>query len=129
MILVVDDDPNMAETCSMLLEAHGYAVRVAFCGEEALSQIKVQQPQLLISDCCMPDLSGLELSKRLNAGQNGSPFPILLMSGSLQCRVAPGNSYDAFIKKPFLAEKLLGHVRELLDCKRLPSRESPRGTP
>ncbi|HEV2610014.1 MAG TPA: response regulator, partial [Noviherbaspirillum sp.] len=102
MILIVDDDPNMAENCSMLLETHGYTVRVAFSGEEALSQIRVHQPRLLISDCCMPDFSGLELSERLNSGPNGSLFPILLMSGSLQCRVAPGKSYDAFIKKPFL---------------------------
>jgi hypothetical protein len=36
------------------------------------------------------------------------------MSGSLQCRVAPGKSYDAFLRKPFLAEELLVEVRKLL---------------
>lgn len=127
MILIVDDDANMAENCSMLLEAHGYAVRVAFSGKEALSQIELQQPQLLISDCCMPDLSGLELSERLNAGPNGSSFPILLMSGSLRCRVAPGKRYDAFIKKPFLAENLLSQVHELLNNKLPSSSKSLRG--
>lgn len=129
MILIVDDDANMAENCSMLLEGHGYAVRVALSGKEALSQIELQQPQLLISDCCMPDLSGLELSERLNSQPNGSPFPILLMSGSLECRVALSKSYDAFIKKPFLAENLLSQVKMLLSDRPSSSRERVPGTP
>jgi CheY-like chemotaxis protein len=62
----------------------------------------------------MPDLTGLELSQRLHAEPDGYRLPILLMSGSLQCQVAPGKSYDAFIGKPFLAEKFLIEVRKLL---------------
>jgi DNA-binding response OmpR family regulator len=127
MILIVDDDTNLAENCSMFLENCGYDVSIALSGAEALSQIKARRPDLLISDCCMPDLSGLELSQRLNAGPNGSPFPILLMSGSLQCQVAVGKSYDAFIKKPFLAENLLGEVRKLLDGNFLSCREATQG--
>ena len=115
MILIVDDDPNLAENCSMFLETYGYEVNIALSGEDALSQIQARQPDLLISDCLMSELSGLELSQRLNAGPNGSSFPILLMSGSLQSQVAPGKSYDAFIKKPFLAENLLSEVRKMLD--------------
>jgi len=49
-------------------------------------------------------------------------FPILLMSGSLQGRVAGGTSYDAFLRKPFLAEDLVLEVRRLL-------REFARATP
>jgi CheY-like chemotaxis protein len=69
----------------------------------------------------------LELSQRLNAGPGGSSFPILLMSGSLQCQVAAGTSYDAFIKKPFLAENLLSEVRKLLDENFRTSREATQG--
>jgi two-component system chemotaxis response regulator CheY len=127
MILIVDDDPNMAENCSMFLETYGYEVNIALSGEEALSQIKARQPDLLISDCLMSDLTGLELSQRLNAGPSGSPFPILLMSGSLQSQVAPGTSYDAFIKKPFLAENLLSEVRKMLGGNFLSSREAAQG--
>ena len=119
MILIVDDDPALAENCSMLLESYGYEVSVAFSGMEALSRIKSSQPALLISDCCMPDLTGLELSQQLHAEPGGSQFPILLMSGSLQCQVAPGKSYDGFIKKPFMAETLLLEVRKLLGMKML----------
>lgn len=119
MILIVDDDSAMAENCSMLLESHGYQVRVALSGAEALAKIKALEPKLLISDCCMPDISGVELTRQLNAESGGSSFPILLMSGSLQCDVAPGNSYNAFIKKPFLAENLLLQIEKLLAIKAL----------
>jgi CheY-like chemotaxis protein len=114
MILIVDDDANLAENCSMYLESCGYDVSVALSGEDALSRIKAQQPELLISDCGMPELMGLQLTERLNARPGGSQFPILLMSGWLQCQVGPGKSYDAYIKKPFLAESLLSEVEKLL---------------
>lgn len=114
MILIADDDSDFAENCSMVLESFGYDVNVALSGQEALAKISQQQPELLISDCCMPDMGGIQLSQQLKARPLSLQFPVLLMSGSLQCRVAPGTSYDAFIKKPFLAEDLLAKVRKLL---------------
>lgn len=114
MILIVDDDSDLAETCSMMLEACGYKVRVALSAKEAMYQISTNPPELLISDCCMPEMTGLELSAQLRAVPLCYRFPILLMSGSLECDVALGKSYDAFIKKPFLAETLLAQVRILL---------------
>lgn len=115
MILIVDDDSNLAENCCMMLEAYGYKVAVASCGKDALAKIAECPPELLISDCCMPGLTGVELSEQLRVVPSSSWFPILLMSGSLQCTAAPGKSYEAFIKKPFLAEHLLIQVRKLLN--------------
>jgi CheY-like chemotaxis protein len=115
MILIADDDADFAENCSMLLESYGYDVNVALSGSEALARISARQPDLLISDCCMPDMGGLQLSEQLKARPADLHFPILLMSGSLQCRVAGGPSYDAFLRKPFLAEDLLLEVRTLLE--------------
>jgi CheY-like chemotaxis protein len=114
MILIADDDSDFAETCSMMLEAHGYDVNVVLSGSEALAEISDRQPDLLISDCCMPDIDGLQLSEQLKARPAEAHFPILLMSGSLQGRVARGTAYDAFLRKPFLAEDLLLEVRRLL---------------
>lgn len=115
MILIVDDDIALAENCSMMLESYGYEVSVAFSGSQAMSKIKSKQPALLICDCCMPDATGLELVQQINNEEFSVRFPVLLMSGSLQCEVAPGNSYNAFIKKPFLAERLLAEVKSLLE--------------
>jgi CheY-like chemotaxis protein len=114
MILIADDDADFAENCSMLLESYGYEVNVALSGADVLASIAARQPDLLISDCCMPDMSGLQLSQQVKAKPADLQFPILLMSGSLQCRVAGGPSYDAFLRKPFMAEDLLLEVRKLL---------------
>lgn len=116
MILIADDDSDFAENCSMMLEAHGYDVTVVPDGEQALAKIASCQPDLLLSDCCMPGMSGLELSEQLKARPADQAFPIILMSGSLQGRVAPGNSYDGFLRKPFMAEELLFEVRKLLEA-------------
>ncbi len=114
MILIVDDDPYLAEMCSMLLEACGYDVRVALSAQEGIAEVEACCPELLISDCCMSGMTGLELSQYFRSPPLGYRFPILLMSGSLGRDVAHGNSFDAFIAKPFLAETLLRHVRSLL---------------
>ena len=114
MILIADDDSDFAENCSMMLESHGYEVKVVPNGAQALDRISSRQPELLISDCSMPGMSGLELSTQLRTSAAAKDLPILLMSGSLQCQVAPGKSYDAFLRKPFLAEDLLLQVRKLL---------------
>lgn len=114
MILIVDDDSDFVENCSMVLESYGYDVSTALSASEALAKISDHQPDLLIADCQMPDISGVQLSEQLRTRPASERFPILLMSSSLRSRVAPGNSYDAFLKKPFLAEALLLEVRRLL---------------
>lgn len=114
MILIADDDPDFADTCSMMLEAYGYDVNVVANGAEALVRIGQRQPELLISDCCMPGIGGIELSQALRARPTDAQFPIILMSGSLRCQVAQGSSYDVFLRKPFSAEDLLGEVRRLV---------------
>ena len=114
MILIVDDDAGITETCSMLLEAHGFDVSVAASGAEALAKIDGAAHELVISDCAMPGMSGVELSEKLKADPTTAQLPILLMSGSQRCDIALGSDYDAFLRKPFLAENLLVVVRELL---------------
>ena len=114
MILIVDDDSDLAENCSMMLESHGYDVSVVLSASEALACIARREPELVISDCCMPGMGGLELSKQLKERPAEAQFPIMLMSGSLQCQVAGGPSYDGFLRKPFMAEELLLEVRRLL---------------
>lgn len=114
MILIVDDDVAMAENCSMFLETKGFDVCVAGSGAEALSRIFDNLPELVISDCSMPGMTGIELSKRLKDNPSTAALPIVLMSASLRCDAAPGSSYDSFLRKPFLAEKLLEEVQKLL---------------
>ena len=114
MILVVEDDVDLAETCSMVLETYHHQVEIAHSAEEALLKIAERKPDLLISDCVLPGRSGLELSALVRAGHSRNDLPILLMSGSLRRNVAEGDSYDGFINKPFLAEALMEQVGKLV---------------
>lgn len=114
MILIVDDDEAMAENCSMFLETKGFDVCVAGSGAEALARIFQHLPELVISDCSMPGMSGIEFSKCLKDNPSTADLPIVLMSASLRCDAAPGSSYDTFLRKPFLAENLLAEVQKLL---------------
>ena len=114
MILIVDDDANFAEHCSMLLTGYGYEVQVAGSGHQALDRIGFQTLDLLISDCSMPGMDGIELSRRVRALVTTCMAPILLMSGSRESDLGGCGSYDAFMRKPFLAEELLHKVRTLV---------------
>lgn len=114
MILIADDDIDFAENCSMMLESYGYDVILASNGLEALEKIREHQLDLLISDCVMPEMGGLQLSEEIKAKPFEDQFPVLLMSGSLKCKVAPGKSYEGFLHKPFLAEDFLREVRKLI---------------
>ena len=111
----------MAETCAMLLEAHGFDVHVAGSGAEAMSKMRDTVHELVISDCAMPGMTGVELSDRLKADPSTAHIPILLMSASLRCEVADSPSYESFIRKPFLAEKFLIEVRKLFKPAALPA--------
>ena len=114
MILIVDDDANFAEHCSMLLSGCGYEVQVADSGHQALDKIGFQFLDLLISDCSMPGMGGVELSRRVKARASTRMTPILLMSGARESDLGECCSYDAFMRKPFLAEELLHKVRTLV---------------
>lgn len=118
MIFIVDDDIAMAENCSMFLEGNGFEVTVAASGADALAHIDGATAELVISDCAMPGMSGTDLSASLRANPATAGCPILLMSASLRCDVAQGSDYDAFLRKPFMAEKLLAEVQALLDAAR-----------
>jgi CheY-like chemotaxis protein len=118
MILIVDDDVEMAENCSMFLEAEGFEVCVAASGGDALDQMKGIRPNLLISDFSMPGMTGAELRAELRLDPRMAGMPVLLMSGSMRCDVDGGDRCDGFLRKPFLAESLLAEVRKLLAAPR-----------
>ena len=65
-ILVTDDDPEMRKVITLVLESLGYQVSTATSGEDALTKIEEEKPDLLILDVFMPKMDGFEVCKRLN---------------------------------------------------------------
>jgi signal transduction histidine kinase/CheY-like chemotaxis protein len=117
MILVVDDDPNVRELTRMVLQEGGYEVMTASGSNDALRliQSKEHEVALVILDMSMPEMSGVELERRLAALQ--LPAKVLFVSGYDPESLAEGTDLaaGALLQKPFTRGDLLGRVRRLLN--------------
>lgn len=114
LILVVDDEPDIAETYAMLLDVYGYETVTANDPVEALALMSSRLPDLIISDCMMPNMDGVEFSVRVKANPDSRPIPIILMSGAPERNNLNNLSYEVFLRKPVLFEKLMPEIRRLL---------------
>lgn len=114
VILIVENDADLADTCASLLRLFGYEVEIASGAKSAMETMNVRLPQLLLADDSMPDMTGLQLCQSLRRGRDKAQFPIILMSARGRQIADPEQACDAFLCKPFRAETLIGEVRRLI---------------
>jgi CheY-like chemotaxis protein len=101
IILVVDDEAPVRDFLALVLEDLGHRVVAAMNGRHALAVAAEEHPDLVISDVMMPLMGGVELTRRLKAGEAGHrDLPVILMSAAGPA-AADGAGADAFIDKPF----------------------------
>jgi DNA-binding response OmpR family regulator len=105
VVLVADDERNIVEFLTDLLEDEGYDVVQAFDGEMALAEIGRTNPDLVIADVMMPRLDGLSLLHALE--EQGKAIPVILMSAA----VTPRSTSATFVPKPFDIETMLSVIR------------------
>jgi CheY-like chemotaxis protein len=111
-ILVVDDDPNILDVVSELLDMEGYRVTTAANGAEALRVVEQQLPSLVLLDMRMPVLDGWGFAKELRA--RGVTLPILVMTAAQNARVwAEEIGAQGYVAKPFEVPALLDAVEKL----------------
>ena len=121
-ILVVDDEPQLTRVLRRSLMAKGYDVRIAGDGEFALQTFHDWPPALVITDLAMPNLSGLELCRRLRATSD-VPIIVLSVRGEEQTKVqALDAGADDYVTKPFGMDELLARIRAAL--RRQPATDS-----
>jgi DNA-binding response OmpR family regulator len=116
-LLVVDDDPMMRDMETQILRLQGYTVLPAEGAAEALRLAREAAAiHLLITDFQMPDVDGLELTRRFRAVHPKTP--VLMVSGSLPSLRDGTEDLDRveFLAKPFAFNELLRKVRALLDA-------------
>jgi two-component system response regulator MprA len=114
-ILIVDDDPGIAESLSRALRREGYEIAVAVDGEAALEAVVDRAPDAIVLDVSMPKLDGLSVCRRLRAEGNRVPVLVLTARQSLGDRVAGLDAgADDYVVKPFALEELLARLRALL---------------
>src|SRR6188472_2866950 len=115
-ILVVDDERAVRESLRRALELEGYDVDLAEDGESALERLSgIAEADAVILDVLMPGIDGLEVCRRLRAGQNEVPVLMLTARAEIDSRVAGLDAgADDYLPKPFALAELLARLRALL---------------
>lgn len=113
-ILVVDDEAQITRVLKTTLSSHGYGIRTAADGEEALQIMKDWPPDLIMTDLRMPNMDGLELCRRVRA-QSRTPIIVLSVKGEEAIKVeALDAGADDYVTKPFSVNELLARIRATL---------------
>lgn len=114
-VLLAEDDRGVRESLERALRYEGFEVVTAADGRQALDRARSESPDLLVLDVMMPELDGLEVSRRLRSG--GSRLPILMLTARSEVsdRVAGLEAgADDYLVKPFALDELLARMRALL---------------
>ncbi len=114
-ILLIEDEVKLAQFIEMELTYEGYEVSISHDGLDGLTKARQSQPDLVILDWMMPELSGIEICRRLRATGNKVPIILVTAKDEISDRVAGLDAgADDYVVKPFSIEELLARVRSNL---------------
>jgi two-component system KDP operon response regulator KdpE len=114
LVLVVDDEPQIRRLLTVTLEANAYQVLAAATGQEGLALAAQHRPAVVVLDLGLPDLSGLEVLRRLREWSN-VPVVILSVQDAEADKVSALDSgADDYVTKPFNTAELLARLRVAL---------------
>jgi two-component system, OmpR family, KDP operon response regulator KdpE len=124
-ILVVDDEPQVLRSLRAALESHGYRVRSASTGPNALEECAAERPDVVLLDLALPGLDGVEVCRRL---RSWSRVPIVVLSARVhesEKVLALDAGADDYVTKPFGTEELLARIRAALRREQVRRDEAP----
>lgn len=121
-ILVVDDDPDLVESVTMILEKKHHDVIAAYGGVEGLEKARKERPDAIILDVMMPDKNGYEVCRELKADPQYRDIPILLLTAvaskisttTYTHRQGMETEADDYVDKPVEPTELVRLVERLL---------------
>jgi len=127
-ILVVDDDPDMRDAITIILESRGYQIVTAQDGLEALANLKAEKPDLMMLDLLMPKMDGFAVLKELQDARWSKyrEIPILVLSSvreeasrrRYELETALTLEVADYVEKPISPDVLLERVEKLLKTKK-----------
>ncbi|MFI5540343.1 response regulator transcription factor [Nocardia sp. NPDC051900] len=114
-VLVVDDEPVLAEMMSMALRYEGWEVTTAGDGRTAVAKTREARPDVVVLDVMLPDMTGLEVLGKLRAQYSDLPVLLLTAKDSVEDRIAGLTAGgDDYVTKPFSIEEVVLRLRSLL---------------
>src|SRR5438067_5707463 len=127
-ILIVEDDPDIAELVARYLEKAAFETDRAGSGRDALQMIAVNPPALVVLDLMLPHVDGLEICRRLRSDQKTAAIPLIMLTARAEESeriVGLELGADDYLAKPFSPNELVARVRALL---RRVNRHTPEPT-
>jgi CheY-like chemotaxis protein len=124
-ILLVDDYPDALEVWTLFLEASGFSVAAAADGQSALDMAAARTPHLVVLDLQLPDLSGLEVARRMRKLPATSAVPLIALTGRAlpeEIEEARAAGFDTVLVKPCDPTALLAQIERALG-------QTPPGVP
>jgi two-component system, OmpR family, response regulator len=114
-VLVVDDEPVLAEMVSMALRYEGWNIATAGDGAGALESARSQRPDVVVLDVMLPDMSGLDVLRKLREENPQLPVLLLTAKDAVEDRIAGLTAGgDDYVTKPFSLEEVVLRLRALL---------------
>jgi two-component system, OmpR family, response regulator len=114
-VLVVDDEAVLAEMVSMALRYEGWSIATAGDGSSAIASARAQRPDVVVLDVMLPDMSGLDVLKKLREENPQLPVLLLTAKDAVEDRIAGLTAGgDDYVTKPFSIEEVVLRLRALL---------------
>jgi len=116
-VFLVEDEQSIITLVEYNLKKEGFKVQFSSNGEEALKEIKAQEPDIVLLDWMLPDLSGLDICKSLKKDKKFQDIPIIMLTakGQEEDKVSALNAgADDYITKPFGHAELIARINALL---------------
>lgn len=116
-VLLIEDEPNIAEAIRFLLSRDGWAVTVLADGAQGLAAARAERPDLVILDLMLPGLSGLEILKALRGDPATAAMPVMMLTAKGQGRdreAAERAGANLFMAKPFSNAEIVAAARGLV---------------
>ena len=116
-VLVIEDEPNIAEAISLILSRDGWSVSTHASGTTAVQAVRDAKPDVLILDVMLPGKSGYDILQDLRSADDTRALPVLMLTARGQKtdrELAERLGVNRFMTKPFSNSEMLTNLRELV---------------
>src|SRR5262245_16082837 len=116
-ILIVEDDPDIAELVARYLDKAGYTTERTATGRDALAALAARMPDLMVLDLMLPQVDGLEVCRAVRSSESTAGLPIIMLTARAEESeriVGLELGADDYLAKPFSPNELVARVRALL---------------
>ena len=120
-IVYIEDDPEMIDLVTLILNRRGFVVKGAHGGKQGLEMVMQEKPDLVLLDLMMPDLDGWDLYQQFKSNETTKDIPIIIITAKSQPIDRVLGLYiakvDDYISKPFHPQELLDSIEKVLSLK------------